>query len=68
MIPSVLLGASFEAQIALLFSQSYSHTFFLIYDFFQNYLRKIVFRNVSLSNLENVLQRNLRNTEPEMHL
>ena len=39
-----------------------------IYEFFKNHPRKRVFRNVSLSNLENVLQRNLRtNRARECH-
>ena len=31
-----------------------------MYEFFKNHLRRGVFRNANLSNLENVLQRNLR--------
>ena len=60
-IPSVLLAASF--QIALQLSQVYSHTNLkttCMYEFFKNHPRRGVFRNVNLSNLENVLQRNLR--------
>ena len=39
----------------------YFHKFFIwIYEFFKNHLRRRLSRNVNLSNLENVLQRNLK--------
>ena len=52
----------FSAQIALELSKIYSHTIFFVLNIwiFKNYPQKIVFCNVNLSNLGNVLQRNLR--------
>ena len=61
-IPYVLCTPS--SQVALQFSQVYSHTKFLLeYHmniFFKNHPWRGLFCNVNLSNLENVLQRNLR--------
>ena len=57
MIPSVLLAGSFKLR-SLKLSQSYSKNFYLdIWIFFLNHPhKKRVFHNVSLTNLENVLQ------------
>ena len=59
MTPSKLLAVSFELR-----SLRSSHKFIAILvctdEFFKNYPPKRIFRNESISNLENVLQRNLR--------
>ena len=39
-----------------------------MYEFFKNHPQKIIFRDVNLSNLENVLQRNLRADSQGVHL
>ena len=69
MIPSVLLAASFKLGS---FYSSHKLTaiqiFYLnILIFLKNHAQKKVFRNESLSNLENVLQRNLRTDSQGVH-
>ena len=64
LIPSVLFAAS--SQIDSQLWQVYSHIIFFylnaiwIYGFFKNHSRRGKLHNVNLSNLENILQRNLR--------